>query len=193
MHFFMGRLRLFCLNVSFHTTGVFITTNTAADWLKCVWVRISLHCWTATLPSFGGSPGTEHYWKVCVCVLLHSYSCTYFLTGSSVTLTVVHVSHGPDSVPPQRVTLGPAWDWTRESWVDLKVTSRISNLWTCIHRTLNLLALFPCCFAHLRIKFLWQQLEWQTMKLFCKKLFYMHLLTLTTWMSHITLRKLKPW
>lgn len=45
---------------------------------------------------------------------MHSYSCIYFLTGSSVMVTVVRVSHGLASEQPQRVTLGPASNWTRD-------------------------------------------------------------------------------
>lgn len=45
---------------------------------------------------------------------MHSYSCIYFLTGSAVMVTVVRVSHGLASEQPQRVTLGPASNWTRD-------------------------------------------------------------------------------
>lgn len=47
-------------------------------------------------------------------VLVHSYSCIYFLTGSSVMMMVVHVSHGLAPEQPRRVTLGLVSGWTRE-------------------------------------------------------------------------------
>lgn len=113
-HVFLGQIRLLiCLQVSFHTTGVFITMFKYSCWLKmCLRSDgfVLLNRYFPVLWRFTW----EQTLLEGVCVLVH---CTYFLTGSSVTMMVVHVSHGPDSEPPQRVTLGPAWDWTRDQWI----------------------------------------------------------------------------
>lgn len=111
---FLGQLKLlFYLHVSFHTTGVFITMFKYSCWLK------------KSLRSYGFVLLNRYFpvlWRLTwdqtlpegVCMLVLSSSCTYFLTGSWMTTMVVHVSHGPDSEPPQRVTFGPAWYWTRD-------------------------------------------------------------------------------
>lgn len=177
---------LFCLHVP--STGVWITMFKYSCWLTKMCLRSHKFAMLIRyLPVLWRFTWDQTLLEG-VCVLVRSYSCTYFLTGSSVTVTVVRVSHGPDSEPPQRVTLGPAWSWTRDlsgsggHKPDIKPLDMHSP-------NLEFIGLPPPLLAHLRIKFLSLRKEWQSIKVLCKKLFYRHLLTFTTWMSCITLCK----
>lgn len=97
---------------------------------------------------------------------MHSYSCIYFLTGSSVMVTVVHVSHGLASEQPQRVTLGPASDWTRDLSGCLGHKPDIKSL--DMHSQTDGLLASACLSTHLLVP---TMEEWQSVNSCCEKWF----------------------